>query len=264
MPRKEKKPKPAKKKTGGILRVAALKAARAEARAVRRGSDFLGLTGAAYTPGAWTSTTEGNPNSVWNGSVWSKVPKGTKDTINRGYPSNYTPSAWAQGKGSSSVQRPNVKRLSRFEQALDIIIGGPKASSAKAKPAATRTAYDNKLPPTQVDKQFPQFKPAKTLIGMIYDIARGVDPYSGDYQPGYGAAGTLKPGAGTEWMSPQYERFDAGFGRDRTKGPGTFSGNYRIGGRPPVRNRPSWINWYENNQSLPSTGSGVWDMSFNP
>jgi len=73
---------------------------------------------------------------------------------------------------------------------------------------------------------YPAFEEARTLLGVFYDILTGVDPYTGTSQPAYGTPGTLQ------------ENF---FGPNPfTHAYSFYKGEYRIPGRPAVRERPWW------------------------
>ncbi len=206
------RPEKVKTRKPGKLRVAALKAT----RAANRPRDFLGLTGAATTPGAWTSPTEGNPKSVWTGSVWTNAPKGPKDSRNRGYPSSYTPGDWAQGGSGITTPKPAFR----------------PPPSVGIKNYQTPTPYK-------------PFKEASTLLGQLYDIARGVDPGTGNQLTPYGTPGTLSA-FGHDSSSPIYEAIDAGRSSmypTRFGNTADIPSGYTV--RAPNIPRPRWLEWYE-------------------
>jgi hypothetical protein len=72
---------------------------------------------------------------------------------------------------------------------------------------------------------------------MIYDIVTGVDPYTGDYQPAYGAPGTL-----------QFDPLN--MGPEFTGRALRFPGQYHFGGRPLNRKRPWFLNTNRNDLGI--------------
>jgi hypothetical protein len=85
----------------------------------------------------------------------------------------------------------------------------------------------------------PAFEQASTLLGELYDIAQGIDPYTGNTLPPYGTPGTLKYGVG----SPGFDLTIEAIGRDAGRHSLTFGGPFaqipsRYTVRSPKRNQP--------------------------
>jgi hypothetical protein len=113
----------------------------------------------------------------------------------------------------------------------------------------------------------PEFQPASTLLGRLYDLARGIHPETGGVVPPLGTTGTLKFGAGTMWMSLTQEQADTGripgnpafhgwsagaSGYGTSKGPAnlwpTLSGEWWNYHPDRFEPRPDWLQWYEDIQ----------------
>ena len=277
-----KKPKKEKVKKPGKLRAAALAATRAANRA-NTPSDFLGLTGAAYTPGAWTSATEGNPNSTWNGSTWSNVPTGSITRPSYWESVYGAAGSWANqptGQPINQTVRPGAAGAPQFQSAINNILSGLLGNTSaspsarpkkKPKPKNPKNYYNasnygTPSAPRPGTSSFPEFQPASTILGQLYDIARGVDPYTGDIQPAYGTTGTLKFSPlgydltyemmGTGALHYPANRFGAESAMEllsRGIDPAT-SNNWKLPsgltGKSPKRfnPRPRWLQWYESIQ----------------
>jgi len=165
-----------------------------------------------------TSSQAGVPQ--WNGTEWSNLPAPSQPGTGWNLPTGENYGGWANFGDPLQAQEEGS---SNPYAGLDF---------------GTLPGYG--VGPYQAPT-FEAFVPSETLWGMIYDIATGVDPYTGDYQPGYGAPGTLVFGAAvSEGSLLEYQIHSAGYG-PRGKSPGRFAGDYHFGGRPKVKKRPWFL-----------------------
>jgi len=119
--------------------------------------------------------------------------------------------------------------------------------------------------PTDISIQI--FQPSQTLLGSAWYILHGVDPGTGEVIPALGTPGTLKFGAGTEWMSFTNEQIDTGRLQGNpvlqgystgASGFGTSQGQANLNPTIPaglktrtnIYNLPEWLQRYENFQNM--------------
>jgi hypothetical protein len=174
-----------------------------------------GSSGSGSTP---SQPPSGSNVPTWNGTEWS-------------------------GQGDEATSIPTWNQAIYSDTPSDWAIGGSGiGTSGIPEYGGPGNVWEGQYTaPT-----FEEFVPSETLWGMIYDIATGVDPYTGDYQPALGTPGTLI-------FNPLgYDLTYEGMGRGGAGKYGTRYGGVAStsGPRPLNRKRPWFLNTNRNDLGI--------------
>ena len=163
------------------------------------------------------SASQGVP--TWNGTRWTNLPKGRKRPTGSAYnlPTGENYGGWANF-GDPLLETPPM------------VSNNPYAGMD----FGTLPGYG--VGPYQAPT-FEDFQPAETLFGQLYDIATGVDPYTGQHQQRLFAPGTL------QFNPLNFIGFDQAYARQSIGLPGstTSRGTYNAGSRIQNKKRPSFL-----------------------
>jgi len=174
-----------------------------------------GSSGGGSTPSQ--SPTGGNLPQ-WNGTEWSNLPAPSQPGTGWNLPTGENYGGWANFGDPLQAQEEGS---SNPYAGLDF---------------GTLPGYG--IGPYQAPT-FEAFIPSETLWGMIYDAVTGVDPYTGDYQPGLGAPGTLQ--FKLLGYDLDYEEMATGRSHQAETRYGGDASAYHFGGRPLNRKRPWFL-----------------------